>query len=93
MTGLRATDRPESLLRWFTPVPRLSFDPSWWSDAWDHAARLRRQGVSPTAADCLIATIAMNHEVPLIHCDADFEDMKPALPLRTVDWRAHFRTS
>lgn len=93
MTGLRAGERPDALLRWLAPVPRLPFDLSWWPDAWEHAARLRRHGVSPTAADCLIATVAMKHKTVLIHCDADFEAMKPALPLHTLDWRAHLTHS
>jgi predicted nucleic acid-binding protein len=86
MTGLRATERTDSLLRWFAPVPSLPFDPAWWPVAWDNAARLRRRGISVTAADCLIATVAVQHRVPLVHCDADFERMRPTLPLETVDW-------
>ena len=86
MTGIRATERADNLLRWFAAVPSLPFDPAWWSVAWDIAARLRRRGISVTAADCLIATVAVQHRVPLVHCDADFERMRPTLPLETVDW-------
>ncbi len=86
MTGLLASERKENLLRWFVPVTRLSFDGTWWDEALDHAARLRKRGVSPTAADILIATVAIKHRVPLLHCDADFEAMKSALPLQTLDW-------
>ncbi|MGH7318652.1 MAG: type II toxin-antitoxin system VapC family toxin [Candidatus Rokuibacteriota bacterium] len=91
MTGLRASERGETLLQWFAAVPRLSLEPSWWEQAWKHAARLRRHGISPAAADCLIATVAIRHAVTLIHCDADFETMKTALPLQTIDWTAHLR--
>ena len=89
MTGLRTTERKESLLQWFAPVVRLSFEVSWWEHAWDLAARLRREGITPTAADCLIATVAINHQAVLIHCDADFESMKPVVPLVTLDWTSH----
>ena len=89
MTGLLASERKEGLLRWFAPVTRLSFQPSWWDQVWDYAARLRKQGVSPTAADCLIATVAIRHEAVLLHCDADFEAMKQALPLKTLDWMSY----
>ena len=89
MTGLRVSEAPGTLLRWFAPVARLPFDDGWWPRAWDNAARLRKRGVSPTAADCLIATVAIEHRVPLVHCDADFEAMKPALPLVTLDWTRH----
>ncbi|MFH1575228.1 MAG: PIN domain nuclease, partial [Acidobacteriota bacterium] len=58
---------------------------------WHCAARLRKGGVSTNAADCLIATVAMGHGVPLIHCDADFEAMKTILPIETLDWNRHVR--
>jgi predicted nucleic acid-binding protein len=91
MTGLAKSEQPDSLLKRFEPLTRLAFDPSWWFKAWEHAARLRRKGISPAAADCLIATVAMGHGVPLLHCDSDFEAMKPVLPLSTVDWAIHLR--
>lgn len=91
MTGLTKSERPSTLLQWFTPVPRLSFQPQWWERAWDVAGRLRKHGVSPSAADCFIATIAIEHHVTLIHCDADFEAMKPILPVQTLDWTQYLR--
>ena len=93
MTGLAKSEQPSSLLQWFTPVPRLPFQSQWWDTAWDFAGRLRKQGVSPSAADCLIATIAIEYHVTLIHCDADFESMKPILPLQTLDWTKYLLMS
>jgi predicted nucleic acid-binding protein len=93
MTGLTKSEHPEALLQWFAPVARLSFDTTWWEKAWQYAGRLRKHGVSPTAADCLIATIALEHRVTLIHCDADFEKMKPTLPLQTLDWTQYLAAS
>ncbi len=89
MTGLRSSEGKESLLRWFAPVASLRFDPSWWEEAWDIAACLRKRGVSPTAADCLIATLAIQHKAVIVHCDSDFEIMKPTIPLRTLDWTSY----
>ncbi len=86
MTGLRTSERKDSLLQWFAPISRLPFEASWWEHAWDLAARLRREGVTPTAADCLIATVAIKHQAVLIHCDKDFESMKPLFSLVTLDW-------
>jgi len=91
MTGLTKTEQPSSLLQWFTPVPRLPFHSEWWERAWKNAALLRKQGVTPSAADCLVATIAIEHHVTLIHCDADFEAMTPILPLRTLDWTTYLK--
>ena len=87
ITGLRKSESQETLLAWFQPVRRLNF---WYSTSWEHAwanaARLRKRGLSVTAADCLIATVAIDERVPLVHCDADFEKMKGILPLTTEDW-------
>jgi predicted nucleic acid-binding protein len=86
MTGVPKGQEPSALLEWFAPVVRMPFDPEWWSKAWNHAARLRKRGISPSAADCLIATVAMEHHLVLLHCDGAFEAMKPILPLQTLDW-------
>jgi predicted nucleic acid-binding protein len=89
MTGLPKNQEPGALLDWFAPVVRMSFDPMWWNKAWNHAARLRKRGISPSAADCLIATIAIEHGLVLVHCDNDFEAMKPTLSLQTLDWTGY----
>jgi predicted nucleic acid-binding protein len=93
MTGLVKSEQPSGLLQWFTPVPRLPFKPEWWDTAWNLAARLRKQGISPSAPDCLIATVALKHQVTLIHCDTDFEAIQPILRLQTLDWTQYLRTS
>jgi len=89
MTGLSRSEQKSDLIRRFAPVVRLGFDAAWWDVAWEHAARLRKRGVSATAADCYIATIALQHDVDLIHCDSDFERIASVLPLRTLDWSKH----
>ncbi|MGE3152083.1 MAG: PIN domain-containing protein [Nitrospiraceae bacterium] len=93
MTGLTKSEHPDTLLQWFAPVTRLPFEVVWWEKAWQNAGRLRKHGVSPTAADCLIATVAVEHRVTLIHCDADFEAMHPALQLQTLDWTQYLTRS
>lgn len=93
MTGLTKSEHPDTLLQWFAPVARLPFEAAWWDKAWHYAGRLRKHGVSPTAADCLIATVALEHRVTLIHCDADFEAMHPALQLQTLDWTQYLTRS
>lgn len=49
------------------------------------AARLfflcRRQGITPrSAVDCLIAQIAIEHQVPLLHSDRDYLQLAQAIP-------------
>ena len=91
MTGLRRHETAADLLARLEAVHRLPFAESTWRHAWDNAAALRRRGVTATAADCLIATIAIDHDVMLVHCDTDFEAMKPTLGLRTLDWTTALR--
>ena len=86
MTGLPKSQAPDELLDWFEPVVRLSFEPAWWSKSWDVAARLRKRGITPSAPDCLIATIAQEHRAVLLHCDRDFESMKAIVSFQTLDW-------
>jgi ubiquinone/menaquinone biosynthesis C-methylase UbiE len=48
--------------------------------AWGYAGRLRREGISPTAADCLIATVASQHQAVLdLGCGAGFDAFIAAL--------------
>ena len=93
MTGLSRSEQKDDLLRRFAPVTNIPFEAAWWQKAWEYAASLRMKGVSPTAADCFIATVAIHHNVELIHCDADFEQMTSILPLRTLDWCRYLHTS
>jgi len=93
MTGLKKSEQPSELLQWFNPVPKLPFLDGWWEKAWQYAGTLRKQGISPSAADCLIATIAIEHRVTLLHCDTDFDLMAASLPLHTLNWTDSIRTS
>lgn len=44
-------------------------------------ARCRWAGVTPRSAnDCLIAVHAIEHDVPLLHCDQDFERISTVDP-------------
>ena len=89
MTGLSRSEGGQSLLEQFSAVARISFRPEWWVKSWALAAGLRKHGVSASAADCLIATVAMESSIPLIHSDADFEAMRRHSTLQTVDWTIH----
>jgi predicted nucleic acid-binding protein len=75
-----------ALLGRLEAIRRLPLAEDTWQHAWDNAAALRQRGVTVTAGDCLVATLALDHDVPLVHCARDFEAMKPVLGLRTIDW-------
>jgi len=86
MVGTRRSEKVESALRKFERLPRLSFPVEKWQQSWTMAADLRKKGFSPSAADCFISTVAINHGVPLVHCDTDFEQIAKRSDLKTVDW-------
>ncbi len=59
-------------------------------DSFEAAARLyfrcRRRGVTPrSAADCLIAQAAIEHDLILLHEDQDFDRMAAAIPELKVE--------
>ena len=89
MAGIRTSEKTESFLRKMDSLPRLPFPPEKWNHAWNLAANLRKKGISPSAADCFISTVAISHDVPLVHRDTDFELIAKHSELRTVDWTAH----
>ncbi len=86
MTGLSRPEKGRDLLERFSPVHCISFRPEWWMKACGLAAALRRDGMSPGATECLIATVAIESSVPLIHCDEDFEVIRRHSHLQTIDW-------
>ena len=88
MSGIRSTETSSQVLERLAHVHRLTLPESAWPRAWDLAARLRKKGVSPGAADCLIATVAIQHSATLVHCDSDFETIaKHERKLQTLYWK------
>src|SRR5262249_20958182 len=73
MVGVRANESSASLLKRLAPIHRLQIPERGWVQAWELAVLLRKKAVSPSAADCLIATAAISHGATLLHCDGDFE--------------------
>jgi len=66
---------------------RTILDPQ--PDTWWKAARLyfdlRRNGRTlRSIADCCIAQIALEHDLPLVHNDRDFEAMAEVVPLKLI---------
>ena len=86
MVGIRGNEGPASLLSRLAPVHRLSLPRDGWPRAWDLADKLRKKAVTPSAADCLVATVAVSHGVTLLHCDTDFEFIARHSDLKTLDW-------
>ena len=83
---LQGASSPESLARLRAHFMALSMlDPrsggATHADAGELYARCRWKGVTPRSPhDCLIAQIALEHEVPLLHDDRDFEAIASVEP-------------
>ena len=56
------------------------------------AADLRKKGFTPSAADCFISTVAISHDVPLLHCDRDFERIAKHSEVKTIDWTEYLES-
>lgn len=76
LQGARDELQCRRLRNWLKPqrrvVPSDEFET--WAEAGRLYARCRWQGVTPRSSnDCLIAQLAIEHDLVLLHDDADFE--------------------
>lgn len=75
-----------NLLRRYLETQRF-FHPKDPVDSFAQAARIffqcRRKGITiRSTIDCLIAQIALEHDLPLLHSDRDFQLMATVIPLK-----------
>lgn len=77
LQGARGPRELEALRAHFVPLPMLQPSASTYAEAGALYARCRWQGFTPRSPhDCLIAQIAIEHKVPLLHDDRDFVAMR-----------------
>ena len=86
MTGIQSGEEQKKLEAFLAPLPRLPIDESCWMIASDLAVHLRKKGVTPSAADSLIAAVAIKNEISLLHVDEDFTGMAQFSKLKEVSW-------
>jgi hypothetical protein len=87
LQGARSNAAFAKLRRYFSAYPVLR--PTRGLDSFAAAAdlyrRCREQGVTPrSAGDCLIALLAIEHRVPLLHDDRDFPQIARVEPRLTL---------
>jgi predicted nucleic acid-binding protein len=81
--GAASSERFAKLKRYFRTLPFLN--PAHPVETWEAAAELymncRLRGFTPRSPhDCLVARIALEHKVPLLHDDRDFEAIAEVEP-------------
>lgn len=86
MTGIKSGEEQKKLEAFLAPLPRLSIETFCWKIACDLAVTLRKKGITPSAADSLIAAIAIKNEMSLLHVDQDFSRMAQYIKLKEVNW-------
>lgn len=74
LQGAKGPEQLAKLRRYFEPLPMLLPRAATYADAGVLYARCRWAGVTPRSPhDCLIAQLAVEHSVSLLHDDRDFE--------------------
>jgi hypothetical protein len=81
--GARNQEEKEMIRQYFQGVHWLSVHDHHWHGAADLAYELRRKGITPSAIDALIATLAVDYQCTLLHRDSDFERISRHSTLRT----------
>ncbi len=59
-------------------TPLLPLRDGYWERAGELRASLRREGLKARVADCLVAQVCLDHDVPLITHDRDFRHFEKA---------------
>lgn len=75
--GDRGCARLELVDPFLSVIPRLEQLPEYWERAGDLRARVLETGRRARTADVLIAQSCLDHDVPLITADADFQHFVP----------------
>jgi hypothetical protein len=83
LQGAASSERFARLKRYFRTLPFLNpvHPVETWEAAADLYVRCRLRGFTPRSPhDCLVARIAVEHKVPLLHDDRDFEALAEVEP-------------
>ena len=93
LQGAKSAKALDTLQKRFQPLPMLSPTPETYAKAGALYAHCRWQGITPRSPhDYLIAQIAVENQVPLLHDDRDFlfiAQIEPALILWPESRRRH----
>ena len=71
--GTRNEEEKEKVNGYVKGLHWLSVTDDHWHQSADFAFKLRRKGITGSAIDVLIATLAMDYQCSLLHKDSDFD--------------------
>jgi len=82
LQGCRSVKERQRMEELFRALHWLITEEHHWYQAGQTAFALRRQGITVSAVDALIATLAESHGCPLLHRDTDFKHIARHTGLR-----------
>ena len=71
--GARTSEEKETIKSLFRGIHWLSVSDDHWHEAAEMAFDLRRKGITSSAIDTLVATLAIGYRCTLLHKDSDFD--------------------
>jgi predicted nucleic acid-binding protein len=80
--GTRNLEEKETIKRLFRGIHWLSVTDNHWHKAAEMAFGLRRKGITSSAIDNLVATLAIEYSCILLHKDSHFELIARNFPLK-----------
>jgi predicted nucleic acid-binding protein len=80
--GTRTVAEKENITRYIRGIHWLSVTDDHWQKAAEMAFNLRRKGITSSAIDTLIATLAIEYNCHLLHKDSHFELIARHFPLK-----------
>jgi len=84
LQGVRNEAALDALRKKLQVLPSLHTPETIWIGAARWSLHLRTKGVQVSTPDMMIATIALEHDCVVLHCDRDYERMKKYIPLKTL---------
>ena len=73
LQGARTVEEKEDIKKWIKGLHCLPVTDALWYDAAEMAFALRRKGVTTSAIDTLIASLAIEYDCSLLHRDSHFD--------------------
>lgn len=85
LQGIRGPAQFRKVQRFLAPFPRADATEEDYVLAAELCRSARAQGITPRSTiDCVLAAICLQRDMPILHCDRDFEHLAALFGLKTV---------